>query len=144
MPKTTPRKTVSKTATKAAPAKRAMPKFTPAPEGLKTRFAEIIARYPEAEPRTMFSYPAAFINGQMFFCTFGDRLMLRLSEQDRAKFLKLPDTKMFEPTPGRPMKEYVQVPEQMLDSNRALDKWLTKSLAYAAALPPKATKAKKK
>src|SRR5437762_14259403 len=69
-----------KTAKKAAPAKRAMPKFMPAPEGLKTRFAEIIARYPEAEPRKMFGYPAAFINDQMFFGTFGDALMMRLSE----------------------------------------------------------------
>lgn len=133
-----------KTAAKPARSKMKMPKFTPAPEALKMRFAEIIARFPEAEPRKMFGYPCAFVNGQMFVGTFADSLMLRLSENDRAKFLKLPDAKQFEPMPGRPMKEYVQVPGVILDSDKELNKWLTKSLAYAAALPPKVKKAKKK
>lgn len=131
-----------KSVKKAAPAKRVMPKFTPAPEALKTRFASIIAQFPEAEPRKMFGYPAAFINDQMFFCTFGDAMMMRLSGDDRTKFLKLPDAKLFEPMPGRPMKEYVQIPKQMMES-KELNKWLTKSLAYAASLPPKTKKAKK-
>lgn len=124
--------------------KRKMPKFTPAPEALKTRFAEIIARYPEAEPRKMFGYPCAFVNGQMFVGTFADALMMRLSETDRAKFLKLPNAKIFEPMPGRPMKEYVEVPREILDSDKELNKWLTKSLAYAATLPPMVKKPKKK
>jgi len=98
--------------------KTKFPKFTPAPEALKTRFREIIARYPEAETRKMFGYPSAFVNGQMFVCVFADAVMLRLSESDRAQFLKLPNAKMFEPMPGRPMKEYVQVPRALLDSNK--------------------------
>jgi TfoX/Sxy family transcriptional regulator of competence genes len=143
MPKAPTKKAGSKTPKKAAPTKRAMPKFAPAPEALKTRFAEIIAHYPEAELRKMFGYPAAFINDQMSLCTFGDALMMRLSGADRAEFLKMPNTKLFEPMPGRPMKEYVEVPKKLLGSDKELNKWLTKSLAYAAALPPKAKKAKK-
>lgn len=131
-----------KSAKKAAPTKRAMPKFTPTPGSLKTRFAEIMEIFPEAEPRKMFGYPAAFIQDQMSFGTFGDALMMRLSEDDRAKFLKLPDAKLFEPMPGRPMREYVQVPKQMMESQE-LNKWLSKSLAYTASLPPKPKKAKK-
>jgi TfoX/Sxy family transcriptional regulator of competence genes len=127
--------TVAKTK-KAAP-KRKMPKFTPAPESLKARFAEIIARYPEAEPRKMFGYPCAFVSGQMFLGTFADRVMMRLSEQDRAAFLKLPDAKLLEPMPGRPMREYVQVPRELMESDKQLYKWIDKSIAYAAALPPK-------
>jgi len=119
---------------------RKMPKFKPAPESLKMQFAEMIARYPEAEPRQMFGYPSAFINGQMFICIFGDSIMLRLSEADRAQFLKMPNTKLFEPMPGRPMKEYVQIPSDMLGNKKELGKWIAKSMAYAQSLPPKVKK----
>jgi TfoX/Sxy family transcriptional regulator of competence genes len=134
----------TKTKASTAPSKTKMPKFTPAPEALKTRFAEIIARYPEAEPRKMFGYPCAFVNGQMFVGTFADSVMMRLSETDRVQFLKLPDAKIFELMPGRPMKEYVKVPREILGSDKELNKWLTKSMAYAATLPPKVKKPKKK
>ena len=121
---------------------RKMPKFTPAPEWIKELFASVISGVPEAEPRKMFGYPCAFVNGQMLCGVFADRLMVRLSEEDRAKFLKLPGAKPFEPMPGRPMKEYVEVPRAMMESTAELRKWLKKSLAYAQSLPPKVKKTK--
>ena len=119
-----------------------MPKFAPAPEALKARFAELTADLPGCEPRKMFGYPCAFVNGQMFVGVFADRLMMRLSESDRATFLKLKDAKQFEPMPGRPMKEYVEVPKGLMESTTDLKKWLKKSLAYAQTLPPKVKKGK--
>ncbi len=119
-----------------------MPKFTPAPEALKATFADAIAGLPGIEPRKMFGYPCAFVNGQMFVGVFADRLMLRLSDGDRAKFLKLPGAKPFEPMPGRVMKEYVEVP-QAVTGSAELRKWLKRSLAYAQSLPPKVKKSKK-
>jgi TfoX/Sxy family transcriptional regulator of competence genes len=116
-----------------------MPKFKPAPESIKKLFADTLGDFPMAEQRKMFGYPCAFVNGQMFVGVFADRLMMRLSEEDRAKFLKLPGAKQFEPMPGRPMKEYVEVPEAMLRPAE-LKKWLKKSLAYAQGLPPKKKK----
>ncbi len=128
--------------TKPKSAARKMPKFKPAPESLKQQFAKILSNYSEAESRTMFSYPAGFINGQMFMGIFGDSVMLRLSEDDRANFLKVPNAKMFEPMPGRPMKEYVQIPSEMLARPKDLNKWIPKSLAYVQSLPPKKKKSK--
>lgn len=119
-----------------------MGKFRPAPEWIKELFANVIRGVPEAEPRKMFGYPCAFVNGQMLCGVFADRLMVRLSEEDRAKFLKLPGAKPFEPMPGRPMKEYVEVPRAMMESTAELRKWLKKSLAYAQSLPPKVKKTK--
>ena len=58
--------------------------------------------------------------------------MLRLSQADRAKFLKLPNAKMFEPMPGRPMKEYVKIPDEMLARTAVVNKWLKASMVYAA------------
>ncbi len=123
------------------PAARKMPKFKPAPGWITELFASLIRDFPEAVPRKMFGYPCAFVRGQMFAGVFGDRLMLRLAEEDRARFLKLPGARPFEPMPGRPMKEYVEAPKALAQSPE-LKKWLAKSLAYASALPPKEKKKK--
>jgi TfoX/Sxy family transcriptional regulator of competence genes len=114
-----------------------MPRFKPAPEWIKLLFVNVMSRFPEAELRKMFGYPCAFVNGQMLCGVFADRLMLRLSAEDRAGFLKLQGAKPFEPMPGRPMKEYVEVPPTVLKSEVELRKWLKKSLAYTRSLPPK-------
>ena len=116
-----------------------MPKFRPAPEWIKELFAEALGDFPMTEQRKMFGYPCAFVNGQMFVGVFADRLMIRLAEEDRARFLKLPGAKQFEPMPGRPMREYVEVPKAITESAE-LKKWLKKSLAYAQSLPPKKKK----
>lgn len=119
-----------------------MPKFTPAPEALIRRFDKALESIPEATPRKMFGYPAAFINGQLFAGLFGESMMLRLNADDRAKIEKK-GARPFEPMPGRVMKEYVVVPESILESPRQLNTWLGKALAYARSLPPKTPKPRK-
>jgi len=117
-----------------------IPRFKPAPEWIKKLFANVISHFPEAETRKMFGYPCAFVNDQMMCGVYADRMMLRLSAEDRAGFLKLKGAKPFEPTPGRPMKEYVEAPPGMLTSTAELRKWLKKSVAYTRSLPPKEKK----
>jgi TfoX/Sxy family transcriptional regulator of competence genes len=124
------------------PPKRAMPKFTPAPPELVALFQDAIRPLPEVEPKTMFGYPAAFVAGQMFACIFGDGVMLRLSGPDRAAMGEMHGAGLFEPVPGRPMKEYVRIPPSVLNDESALDGWLRKSMAYARSLPPKKKKKK--
>jgi len=46
--------------------------------------------------------------------------MLRLSDEDRAKFLRLPGAKPFEPMAGRPMREYVELPPEVMGSPAVL------------------------
>lgn len=123
--------------------KREMPKFTPAPPELVALFQDAIRPLHEAEVKRMFSYPAAFAAGQMFACIFGDRVMLRLSPADRAE-MAASGAKPFEPVAGRPMKEYVDIPDAILHDEAALDAWLRKAMAYAQSLPPKKEKKKKK
>ena len=138
-----PTKPKAKTAKpKAKPAK--MPKFMPAPEWIKELFANTISYFPEAEQRKMFGYPCAFVHGQMFIGIFQDRLMLRLSDGDRAKFLRLPGAKPFEAMPGRVMKEYVEMPPEIVASEAKLKRWVKRGLAYAQTLPPKAKPARRK
>ncbi len=117
-----------------------MPQFRPAPEAVVTLFHTAIAGLPDLERRKMFGYPCAFVNGQMLAGVYEDRVMLRLSDQDRAKFLKLPGAKPFETMPGRPMREYVELPPNIMNSPTQFKRWLKRGLEYVGTLPPKAKK----
>jgi len=107
-----------------------------APSELVKTFEEVIAAVPGAQPRRMFGYPAAFVNGQMFTGVFQDRLFVRLSESDRAELAKR-GGKPFVPMPGRPMREYVEVPPALLRSRSALVGWVRRAFDYASSLPGK-------
>ena len=110
--------------------------------------AEVIALFeavapepPVAERRKMFGMPCSFANnGQMFFGVYGNSLMLRLSEADRAEIMKLPGAAPFEPQPGRVMKEYVALPPALQADRKLLNKWIGRALDYAQSLPAKIKK----
>ncbi len=99
---------------------------------------ELIAAFEKAVPkdarvakRPMFGYPALFVNGNMFAGTYQDRVVVRLPEDQRTGH------RPFEPMPGRPMREYVVVPADVVAKPASLRAWLARGLAYAATLPPK-------
>jgi TfoX/Sxy family transcriptional regulator of competence genes len=93
------------------------------------------------EERKMFGYPCRFLNGNMFLALHNNGVILRLSEADRANISKH-GARPFEPMPGRVMKEYVALPEDMFSRQR-LKPWIEKSLDYASSLAPKAKKSAK-
>ena len=119
--------------------KRAMPKFTKAPEAMVALFTSATSALPGIESRKMFSYPAAFINGNMFSCLFQSSMILKLSEADRDACAREFGAKPFEPMPGRAMREYITVPGAVLQSPSLLDAWLRRSYRYAASLGSKRT-----
>ena len=119
---------------------RQMPKFTKTPPEIVTAFEAAKPDRPDVERRTMFSYPAFFVNGNMFAFTFGPKIAVRLSDDARAKAAKSGATP-FEVMPGHGMKEYVTVPASAM-KGAGLKKWVADGLAYAEALPAK-TAAKK-
>jgi TfoX N-terminal domain len=94
--------------------------------------------------RPMFGYPCYWTGGNMFFATHQEYLILRLSDEDRAAFLLLPDARVFEPMPGRPMREYVVVPPTLAADRPALQEWVMKGYRYTASLPPKEKKPRKR
>lgn len=117
-----------------------MPKFTKTPPEIMAAFESARPERPDVERKTMFSYPAYFVNGNMFAFTFGPKIAVRLAEDGRAKAAKA-GASPFEVMPGRGMKEYVTVPESAM-KGAALRRWLADGLAYAETLPAK-TAAKK-
>jgi TfoX/Sxy family transcriptional regulator of competence genes len=120
---------------------RKMPAFTKAPPETLERFAAATSGFSGLEPRTMFSYPSVFLNGNMLACVFQDRIMVRLSDVDRAFFLTIPSARLFEPSPGRAMREYVETPKQDEMPLAELRGWIQRGIDYVASLPKK-TKAK--
>lgn len=118
-------------------AKKPMPAFTKSPEELVQLFERAMKDFPIATQRKMFGYPCVFVNGNMFTGLFQDEMFLRLNDQDRAAIRKEYGTSLFEPMPGRPMRQYVMVPRYVRNSPRLLRSWLTKGMEYAKSLPPK-------
>src|SRR5258708_38738411 len=79
-------------------------------------FAKAIPRHPPIDKKKMFGCPVGFLIGNMFLGLHQNRIVLRLSEEDRENFIKSSRATIFEPMPGRQMKEYVVVPETMNNS----------------------------
>jgi TfoX/Sxy family transcriptional regulator of competence genes len=116
-------------------------KWTKSPEALVASFDAVLPRDSRIERRSMFGYPCAFVNGNMFTGLHQDSLIVRLDAADRAKLLALPGARVFEPMPGRPMQAYVVVPPAIVAERGALAGWIKRSLEHAASLPAKAKKA---
>lgn len=121
-----------------------MPAFTKPSAKTVSAFERAVDGLAGIEHRTMFGYPSVFLNGNMLASIFQDRIMVRLSESDRADAMERAGAKPFEPMPGRGMKEYVELPASVIDDAPALRRWLERGRAYVATLPKKAKKAKKK
>ncbi len=117
------------------------PTWRQSPQDLVDLFARMQSGLPpEAEKRKMFGYPCSFVQGQMFAGLHQENMVLRLSEKDRREFMSLDGAGIFEPMPGRKMKEYVVVPSSLRADEKNLFKWTVKAFSYALSLGPKAKK----
>ena len=118
-----------------------MPAFTKPTAKTLDAFAAGVAGLAGIEHRTMFGYPSVFLGGNMLASVFQDRIMVRVSEHDRATALDA-GAKPFEPSPGRAMREYVELPPRVAGDPTALRGWIERGRGYMATLPKK-TRAKK-
>ena len=84
--------------------------------------------------------PYTSINGHMFsFLSKNGTMGLRLSNNDRDYFIQNFDSQLMEQH-GRVMKEYVEIPSNVLQNTEQLSEYLQKSLDYVSGLKPKPTK----
>ena len=95
---------------------------------------------PEEDPRVtvkpMFGNLGAFVNGNMFMGLFGATVGVRLDEAGRAALSAVDGTGPFGPE-GRPMREYVALPDAWRDDPDAGSEWVSRALEFSAGLPPK-------
>ncbi|MFG3593857.1 TfoX/Sxy family protein [Bradyrhizobium sp. RDI18] len=118
--------------------------WTKSPQSLIDLFDKSVPPGANISRRKMFGYPAAFANGNLFIGLHQNDFVMRLSEQDRARFSAEFGERIFEPMKGRPMREYVRLPEELLADADKRASWIDLSLHYAEAIAPKATSPKKK
>ena len=114
----------------------------PSPE-LVDRFHEAVAGIDGVEVRKMFGYPAAFIGGNLTAGLHQENAMMRLPDAEREE--RIADGwSLFEPMPGRPMREYVAMPPEVAADVDAMRRWIERAAVHVRTLPPKARKAPKK
>ena len=88
--------------------------------------------------------PFTSLTGHKFsILTETGTLALRLPTAEREAFLKKYNSKLREQH-GSVLKEYVEVPDGLLERTRELQKYFDPSYAYVATLKPKPTSRKKK
>jgi len=117
-------------------------KPSPIPPDKIALYEKLLSTVPQIEVKGADNRYAA-LNGNMFTLLHSPegRMALRLPPREREQFLKKYKTKLFEAY-GAVMKEYVAVPDALLNKTKELQPYLAASYAYAKTLKPKATKKK--
>jgi hypothetical protein len=121
----------------------AQKKKSPIPAEKIALYEKLLAAYPEIE-RKGADNPYSSLNGNMFSLLLSPqgRMALRLPQDAREEFLKKHKTTLFEAY-GAVMKEYVAVPDALLQNTKEMRKYLGLSYEYAKTLKPKPTKKKR-
>lgn len=95
---------------------------------------------PDEDPRVivkpMFGNLGAFVNGNMFMGLFGGSVGVRLDESGREELGAVEGAGPFGPE-GRPMREYVALPERWRTDPAASEPWITRALDHVGQMPPK-------
>jgi TfoX/Sxy family transcriptional regulator of competence genes len=112
--------------------------WTKSPQSLIDLFDKSVPSAASVSRCKMFGYPAAFANGNLFIGLHQNDFIMRLSEDDRARFTAQYGERSFEPMKGRPMREYVRLSEELLTDARKRATWIERSLKYAEAVVSKA------
>jgi len=110
-------------------------------EDAKAAFTRLVPDEPAITLKPMFGQLSAFVNGNMFCGIFGDELVVRLPEAERAA-VKKQGGRDFEPVAGHKMGGYVMVPGDWRARPAPALALIKRSLALTRAMPAKAAKKK--
>lgn len=114
--------------------------WTKAPQSLVDLFDACLPAGPGLERRKMFGYPCAFVHGNMYAGLFQDIAFARLPPGLHAEVDAEFGARHFEPMPGRPMRAYVVLPEEVLEDEERFTRLLGAAYAFTSALPPREKK----
>ncbi len=115
-------------------------KWDKAPASHVAAFAAALPQDPRVEPRKMFGYPCAFVNGNMFCGLHEKNICVRLGVVEAGKRIAAGKAATFAPMQGRVMKEYVAIPIADCSDPKRLKSWLRDALTYTLTLPAKPPK----
>lgn len=117
-------------------------KRTSVPPDRLELYRRLLESVPGVAEKSNFGSAYTAINGNMYSMISKHGVVgIRLPEPDRSAFLEKYGADLFRGDPAwPPAKEYVAVPDAVLDRSDELAPYLERSLAYALTLKPKATK----
>jgi TfoX/Sxy family transcriptional regulator of competence genes len=115
-------------------------KWTKSPASHVEAFAAALPTDSAVERRSMFGYPCAFVNGNMFCGLHEGNICARLGVEEASRRIASGKAAVFAPMIGRVMKEYVAIPVAECTDPKLLRPWLTDALRYTAGLPAKVKK----
>ncbi len=105
-------------------------------EGLSQRLREALQDQPGVTEKKMFGGLAFMVHGHMCCGVEGGNLMVRVGPDQYEDSLSQPHARPMDFT-GRPMKGFVYVEPQGLDSDPRLREWVDRGLKFVSTLPPK-------
>jgi TfoX/Sxy family transcriptional regulator of competence genes len=105
-------------------------------EQIEIRIKKIVSSWKNTDHKNMFGGVCHLLNGNMFCGVYKDFLILRLGEESGNKALSLPHVRPFDIT-GKPMKGWVMVAQEGLQTDHDLASWLNQAKKFASALPSK-------
>jgi hypothetical protein len=106
-------------------------------EDLANRIRELTADEPGITEQRMFGGLAFLVDGNMSVAASGQGgLMVRIDPGDAEDLLAKAHARPFEMR-GRPVEGWLRVEPEGVRTQRQLEPWVTRGLAYARSLPPK-------
>lgn len=91
----------------------------------------------DVRARRMFDGMAIYSGEKMFAFLIGEHIGLKLSPHDLEQALSLEGAELLRTSPSaEPMREYVQMPQQVLDNYDNFVNWVRKSADYATTARP--------
>lgn len=105
-------------------------------EQLEKRLNKIIAKRKDFHKQKMFGGLGYLMRGNMCFGIFREYLIARIGEETADKVLKDNGVKQFDIT-GRPMKGWVMVHEETLESDAILKKWIERAVVFVMSISRK-------
>ncbi|TRX60725.1 TfoX/Sxy family protein [Fulvivirga sp. M361] len=91
------------------------------PQDKIERYERLVQSIPELEIKTNFGFPYTSLNGHMFsLLSKSGYVGIRLPKEEREQFLEKYNSTLYQPEPGPLLKEYVTVPNELLNDTEEL------------------------
>ncbi len=112
-------------------------------EGLAQRLRDLLDERRGVSEKKMFGGLCFLIDGKMCCGIIKDELMVRVGADRHAEAMKQPHARPMDFT-GRPLKGFVYVAQEGLDSERVLEWWVEFGVSYARSAKPSAPRKSKR
>jgi hypothetical protein len=103
---------------------------------LVERIRHLLSRRRGITEKKMFGGVCFLLNGNMLVAVWGDSLVARVGAEQAEMALTEPDVREMDLT-GRPMKGWIIVEHDGVDSDQQLTRWIDLSLTFVRTLPAK-------